>query len=260
MADNLAGEAINLPDPNPTTMSIAYLKRKVRENTLQEWQHRFLETERNTEYTGTPSLSLPKEYRPNFRKNYKAHRDTTTILVHLRTGHGYFKSYFERFNIPFNNYKCECGHTRQDRSHLLLQCSAYNDQRRTHIPADPNKPWTAHTLLHTKEGTKKVLAFTTATEVGTRRWFTRAEDDDDPLPGTQEQENRNLNLGLGRLTHAGTEPGGDSEDEDGLLMNPVEDFERRKEARGVECFHELYEVLRRNEAQGDDDESSLAPA
>ena len=95
---------------------------------------------------------------------------------------------------------------------------------------------------NTKEGTKKVLAFTMATGIGTRRWFTRTDDNDDPLPGTQEQENRNLDMGLGRLTHAGSEPGRDSEDEDGSLMDPVEDFERREEARGVECFQELYEV------------------
>ena len=57
-------------------------------------------------------------------------------------------------------------------------------------------------------------------------------------------------MGLGRLTHAGTEPGGDSEDEDWSLMDPVEDFERREEARGVECFQELNELVRRNEAQG----------
>ena len=116
----MAGEAINLPSPDPEIFSISHLKRKVRENTLKEWQHRFRETERNTEYTGLPTLSLPKEFRTNFKKKYKANRSSTTPLVHLRSGHEYFKSYFRRFSIDLGNYKCSCGEDNQTRTHLLL--------------------------------------------------------------------------------------------------------------------------------------------
>lgn len=206
-------------------------------NTLSEWQHRFTTTETNTEYSGTPSLSLPKEFRPNLKKNYMAHRDTTTPIVHLRTGHGYFKSYFQRFNINLPKYICECGETNQTRTHLLLQCPTYKDARRTFIPNDPNEEWTSHTLLHTKEGLGKTLAFVTATGVSTRRWFTR-EDIDTPLGGTQERTRRDLETGLGRL-NLETESEGSGENTDGSIMDPVEEFERLEEARGVESFRDM---------------------
>jgi hypothetical protein len=198
-ADEMAGEATDLPSPNPQIYSISHLRRKVRENTLQEWQHRFTDTERNTEYTGKPSLSLPKEFRTNFKKNYKARRDTTTPIIHLRTGHGYFKSYFRRFNIELANHTCSCGEDNQTRTHLLLACNTYKDYRQILINNNPNKQWTSHSLLHTEEGLKKTLAFVSATGVATRGWFTKSDQSDTDPDDTENTTWTNLDIGMGKI-------------------------------------------------------------
>lgn len=186
-ADRLAGLA-TLHQPDTRCLSISKLRRLVRRRAIEEWQAAFLKTDQGTEYSGNPSLSLKPELR-------SAKRSVTTPLIHLRTGHGYFKAYYERFNIPLNNYRCNCGSPIQTRSHLLLHCPDFSETRRKLFSYNPTTPWTAHTLLHTEKGIKKVLEFIDTTKVATRGWFghVRLQDAD------QQEDETTLTVGLGRL-------------------------------------------------------------
>ena len=117
-ADKLAAEALTMK-PIEETLSITKLQRIVRAKALSSWKDSFQKMDSSTtQYTGTPTLSLPKEHKGAPRAN-------TTPLIHLRLGHGYFKAYFERFHIELPNYRCSCGNTQQTRTHLLLSCPTY---------------------------------------------------------------------------------------------------------------------------------------
>jgi hypothetical protein len=131
----------------------------------------------------------------------------------LRTGHGYFKSYFRRFSIDLGNYKCSCGEDNQTRTHLLLQCDTYKDARHDLIKTDPNIEWTAHSLLHTEEGIKKTLAFVTTTGVATRGWFTR---ENEATEDNEEDTWNNLDIGMGKLGNDNQEESESEVDEEGL--------------------------------------------
>jgi ribonuclease HI/exonuclease III len=185
-ADKLAGQATTHPI-DEQYISITKLKRLVRHRAIEEWQQQFLSTDKGTEYTGHPTLSLKPELQMESRA-------ITTPLIHLRTGHGYFKAYFERFKRPLGNYICSCGSTEQTRTHLLLHCPTYHHTRQKLFSSDPANPWTTHTLLHTQIGICKVKEFIEETKIATRGWFGKMHrEDEEPANWST------LTIGLGRL-------------------------------------------------------------
>ena len=112
---------------------------------------------------GTPTLTLPNEQRS---KN----RILTSQIIQLRTGHGYFKAYYRRFNLQIPNYICACGSTNQTPAHLLLTCPKFHQDRpryRTHIRGPPN----IKDVLHDKDNMKKLVTFLEDTSIATRHWF-----------------------------------------------------------------------------------------
>jgi hypothetical protein len=229
----MAGDATKLSTPNPSVFSITKLKRLIREEALSEWKRKFIASETNTEYSGTPTLSLSIEFKglTPATQNRGEPRSITTPLVHLRLGHGYFKAYFQRFKIPLPSYRCSCRQEPQTRTHLLLLCPTYEDARRLFFTSDPNKQWSTHTLLHTKDGIKRVLSFVRSTKVATRGWFT---GEGDANPEDNEDETwTNLDMGLGRLNQDGH---GDSEEEElarELARGPLDQHEEDEQVQGI---------------------------
>jgi len=190
-ADSVAKEATEDKEPKSLPLSLSYLKRKIREKLLLEWKEFYFEpSDKGTEYSGQPSLSLPKELRSRTR-------GLTSQIISFRTGHGYFKAYFDRFNISQNSYLCGCGCPQQTRTHLLKHCPLLKDDRPS-IKTVTGAPPTTHDILHTKEGIIALTKFLSETGVGTRQWFTgrwpQASSDSESIGNIA-----NYQVGLGDL-------------------------------------------------------------
>ena len=174
-ADLLAKEAARSKPPNNPSTSLTHLKRRIRSKLLKEWKSFFNDYPHGNSYMGTPTLTLPNELRS---KN----RILTSQIIQLRTGHGYFKAYYRRFNLQIPNYICACGSTNQTPAHLLLTCPKFHQDRpryRTHIRGPPN----IKDVLHDKDNMKKLVTFLEDTSIATRHWFQnvdrhRAESED----------------------------------------------------------------------------------
>src|SRR5437588_3009949 len=114
--------------PRDATTSITYLKRKNREQQMEEWKRRWPGMRRGRSYHGRPATNIH-----TLLRNHPSRKLVATI-IQMRTGHGYNKNYLAR--IPCSSIdspKCTCGHWRQTPKHLLLECRHHLPQRKLHV-------------------------------------------------------------------------------------------------------------------------------
>jgi ribonuclease HI len=109
--------------PSISITSLTYLKRQIRAETLKEWNHKW-ETSKHGKYSqGKPKLSLENIYQSNART-------LTSKILCLRTGHGFFKSYFKQIrNTHIRNTRCKRNSQNQTAEHLLIKYSIYENER-----------------------------------------------------------------------------------------------------------------------------------
>lgn len=193
-ADQLAKEAAAMQARGFPTTTLTWLRRQVKATIMKEWIQDWDSGKRThgRDYEGYPSLRLCDIYRHQPRA-------TTSQLIHLRTGHGYFRSYLER--IPAANIdsaECRCSAPRQDAKHLLLRCPQFRREREILRTQWGNLPWTKAYLLHSKKGPETAGEFLKTTRVGMRGWFKQVEGEDER--GDREEERwRSSRAGWGRL-------------------------------------------------------------
>ena len=109
-------------------------------------------------------------------------RKTASAFFQLKLGHGYLKSYLYRFNYTSND-KCRCGRT-ETTEHLLLTCTEYSHARR-HFKDRLEGDITLQILLHTKVAIEATLAFLQETQISTREWHLRRNEESE---GEESQE------------------------------------------------------------------------
>jgi len=103
IADELAKEGASKANKSSPYTSIAFLKRRIKELSLKEWEEQWKKTIRKGKtYQGQPNLKRSKalDLLP---------RSITSTITQLRTGHGYFNSYLVR--IPNSGVllkRCNC--------------------------------------------------------------------------------------------------------------------------------------------------------
>lgn len=69
-------------------------------------------------------------YYPNPLKKifWKDPRHVLSRIIHKRTQHGHFGSYFQRLRIPNRDCNCPCGEL-EDILHILVRCGQYENAR-----------------------------------------------------------------------------------------------------------------------------------
>jgi ribonuclease HI len=101
-ADRLAKMAASSKPPSISITSLTYLKRQIRAETLNEWNHKWETSKHGKYYQGKSKLSLENIYRSKART-------LTSQILYLRTGHWFFKSYFKQIrNTHIRNTRCKC--------------------------------------------------------------------------------------------------------------------------------------------------------
>jgi hypothetical protein len=196
VADELARKGASSTTLNSARcVSIAHLKRRVKELCLEEWTLAWSSANRGRAYSNLhqrPTL----EMRPHLKM---ANRLLVCTITQLRLGHGYFGSYLKRITA-FATDQCQCGARSQTPHHLLLECPDYGASRRDMKRAV--RPFTLKSLLGTKTGTDAVAQFIRATQVATRRWLdglTGSEGERRHSRGTNGEDGEEYRWGWGLI-------------------------------------------------------------
>lgn len=102
---------------------ISYVKKELKADLLNKWSSLW---ENSINGAVTRVLYFPTVHDRLMMKHY----ESSFVLTQFMTGHGKFKSYFERFHIPsMDGYICSCGHDEQTVEHLVLDCPFHGYKR-----------------------------------------------------------------------------------------------------------------------------------
>ena len=137
IADSLAkaGAACLQPE-NPCSLRTA--KQMLKNNTKEEWLNRWASGE--TGRIMFQEMSQPK------RKDTINHlsRKDQSLIFQFRTGHSRVNNHLNRFNPQHPPLCRHCPHPYETTIHLLLECPALRNNRRTFLPNPP----TLHNTLY----------------------------------------------------------------------------------------------------------------
>lgn len=123
-ADELAksASAIVSPQPDYTSVPLSYVKKKIREESVQKWQDR---------YDSTLTGSVTKVFFPDVATSYGIIRKSKPSPTHVQmmTGHGGFGEYLHRFGLR-TSPGCECDpNVVESVWHLLFECPRFSSAR-----------------------------------------------------------------------------------------------------------------------------------
>jgi hypothetical protein len=182
-ADYLAKSA-TFNTPQSTKTSFAMLGLKVNELRTIEWYTLLKRAKGRTNYNRfSYQKHFPWHIQSRLRTPAGTSRKTASAFFQLKLGHGYLKSYLYRFDYTSND-KCRCGRT-ETTEHLLLTCTEYNHARR-HFKDRLKGDITLQILLHTKVGIEATLAFLQETQISTREWHLRRNEESEGEGGQED--------------------------------------------------------------------------
>ncbi|KAJ8063433.1 hypothetical protein OCU04_008652 [Sclerotinia nivalis] len=167
LADALAKEATRLRSSSNET-SFASLGMDIKRTKSEDWII-LLNTNNPRQSSSSYAKTYPWKTSSKIGIPGNIKRNIISALFQLKIGHGYFKSYLQRFGISAND-KCRCG-KRETPDHLLLSCPLYKKARRKLKENNSSSRLTMKYLLHTKAGTIKTLEFIDTTRIATRSWY-----------------------------------------------------------------------------------------
>ncbi|XP_063823084.1 uncharacterized protein LOC135073021 [Ostrinia nubilalis] len=155
-ADELAKTAASKDDSSLdyAEIPLSYIKRKIREETIQKWQDRY-----NNSETGT----ITKVFFPDVDRAYRIVRGDrpTHLQTQILTGHGGFGEYLHRFGLR-DKPGCECDETESESVwHVLFDCPRFQTDRYNltmNIHLELNKT-NLHKILESKTDRVRLLNF-----------------------------------------------------------------------------------------------------
>ena len=147
-ADELAKAAAASPKPTPDYVEVplSYVRRRIREESVQKWQDRY-----DTSTTGT----VTKTFLPNVDKAFRIVRGTrlTPLQIQILTGHGGFGEYLHRFQLR-SCPGCECDpNISESVWHILLQCPRFQ-LARYNLECDIQTELTQYNIAEILDGAK----------------------------------------------------------------------------------------------------------
>src|SRR5205085_8664871 len=104
--------------PRDASISITHLRRKNKEQEMEDWKKRWPGMRRGRSYQGRPA--------PNIHTQLRNHpsRNLVATIVQMRTGHGYNRQYLSRIpSSTIDSPRCTCGYRKQTPQH---SCSNAN--------------------------------------------------------------------------------------------------------------------------------------
>ena len=166
-ADEAAKYGADWCDPIPqASLSYSFLKRQLRMRTLMEW-------EREWSILSTGRHYAQFQTRPKWKpSSLRLSKLLWSTIQQLKLGHGYFKSYLVRLPDYDSDGCNRCNQSqKQTPYHLIMQCSAYQEERKTTIHTLQKRDQSLFYLFTSKPGQQMLLEFLRNTGIATRRWL-----------------------------------------------------------------------------------------
>ena len=164
LADKAAKKGIELQYISPESyISLAFIKRKIRETGLIDWNNIWLE-----------SKSKGKHYKqfeckPNWKSSVKiVKKQIFSSFFQLKIGHGYFKSYLNRASDSYPDV-CFICNTKENPEHLLLHCKRYSSIRNKLKKEKQLNQLSLKILFSSKQGQDFLLKYIEQTGIATRK-------------------------------------------------------------------------------------------
>jgi hypothetical protein len=124
LADKAAKKETELQSITPGSyISLAFIKRKIRESSLTNWNQIFSDSKSKGKHYS--QFECKPKWKAAARKENKQNWST---YIQLKLGHGYFKSYLIRLPDYYSN-SCSTCNTKENPEHLLLHCKRYSSIR-----------------------------------------------------------------------------------------------------------------------------------
>lgn len=145
-------------------VSFSYIKRKIKESALSEWQEEYIKTNKGKFYSQFECLSKWKAYKKTVKKKI------WSAFMQLKMGHGYFKSYLVR--LPgYSTDRCLVCDTREDSEHLILHCKVTHAVREELKQEYNIKEFSLKNLFSTKIEQEFLFKFLEKTQISTKNWL-----------------------------------------------------------------------------------------
>ena len=145
-------------------VSLAFIKRKIKESSLNEWQTEYENSEKGRYYNQFENTPKWKAFPKALKKQI------WSAFIQLKLGHGYFRSYLVRF-LDYSSDRCfTCG-TKENPEHLILHCKNTKYAREELKKEFDIKEFSLKNLFNTKTGQEFLFKFIEMTQIGTRNWL-----------------------------------------------------------------------------------------
>jgi len=174
VADRLAKAGLERTPTTALFTSFSFLKRRVRENTIQDWQTLWMSDDKRqgkhyTKVCGGKtifSLSSPKEKYP---------KRTQAAFFQLKFGKGFFKSHSHVIGKSTSSKCFSNCNAKQTPQHLILACQTYRKERKE-MEKELKSQLSLTKLFCTKRGREVLFRYLDQTGIATQRWYQHEED------------------------------------------------------------------------------------
>jgi hypothetical protein len=150
-------------------VSLSFIKRKIKESALIEWQEEYAKTNKGRFYSQFQCFPRWNAYKKTVKKKI------WSAFMQLKLGHGYFKSYLVRLPEYTTNRCFICG-TKENPEHLILHCKATQFVREELKQEFDIKEFSLKNLFNTKHGQEFLYKFLEKTQISTRNWLLQQTD------------------------------------------------------------------------------------
>jgi len=145
-------------------VSLSYIKRKIKESVLSEWQEEYAKTKKSKFYSQFESRPRWKAFKKTVKKKI------WSAFMQLKINHDYFKSYLVRLSDYLTDKCLVCG-TREDSEHLILHCKITQAIRKELKQEFNIKEFSLKNLFNTKTEQDFLFKFLEQTQISTRNWL-----------------------------------------------------------------------------------------
>ncbi len=165
LADQTAKKEAELQQTNTeSVVSLSFIKRKIKESALLEWQEEYAKIKKGKFYSQFDSFSRWKTYKKTVKKK------VWSVFMQLKLSHGYFKSYLVRLS-DYTTDRCYVCGTRENSEHLILHCKATQAIREELKQEFDIKKFSLKNLFNVKIGQEFLFKFLEKTQISTRNWL-----------------------------------------------------------------------------------------
>ena len=150
-------------------ISLAFIKRKVKESAITEWSQIWQNSEKKEKHYSQFKCKSKWKIEAKIRK-----KQLWSTYIQLKLKHDYFKSYLNRLSNRLSNYDsdiCQFCNARENPEHLLLYCRRYSQIRNKIKQEKQLDQLSLKILFSLISGQDFLFDYLKETKIATRKWL-----------------------------------------------------------------------------------------